>query len=103
MTTETCDAVLEPFVEKFVSRARAAHERSRFLHREAIHRKPYESVWDAPGETAQEAANLKARSALPYEIRRVVESRNLPQEVAARLGLTSARSHSFTPHPISLP
>ena len=34
----------------------------------------YESVWDSLADTEREAANLKARSALLYEIRKAVLS-----------------------------
>lgn len=51
-----------------------------------------EDVWDAPAYTKQEAANLKARSALFHAIRKTVEGWNVPQEEAAhRLGLTRPR------------
>lgn len=53
----------------------------------------YESVWDALADTEQEAANLKARSALLYAIRKVVLSWDISQEEAAkRLGLTRPRT-----------
>lgn len=52
----------------------------------------YDSVWDALADTAQEAANLKARSALMMEISKRVEEWNLPQaDAAKRLGLTRPR------------
>lgn len=52
----------------------------------------YESVWEALVDTKQEAANLKARSALFHAIRRKVESWNIAQKEAAhRLGLTRPR------------
>lgn len=52
-----------------------------------------ESVWDALADTQQEAANLKARSALLYAIRQAVQRWDLPQEEAAkRLGLTRPRT-----------
>lgn len=52
-----------------------------------------ESVWDALADTQQEAANLKARSALLYAIRQTVQRWDLPQEEAARrLGLTRPRT-----------
>ncbi|TIV47555.1 MAG: XRE family transcriptional regulator [Mesorhizobium sp.] len=52
----------------------------------------YENVWDALADTEKEAANLKARSALLYEIRRAVQRWGIPQEEAAkRLGLTRPR------------
>ena len=51
-----------------------------------------DSVWDALADTEHEAANLKARSALLYEIRKVVEGWGLAQDEAAkRLGLTRPR------------
>lgn len=54
------------------------------------------SVWDALADTAQEAANLKARSALLYEIRKAVLGWNIPQEDAAkRLGLTRPQTNDL--------
>ena len=56
----------------------------------------YESVWDALADTEQEAANLKARSALLYEIRKAVQKWKVPQEEAARrLGLTRPRTNDL--------
>lgn len=56
----------------------------------------YESVWDALADTKQEAANLKARAALLYEIRKAVKRWNIPQEDAARrLGLTRPRTNDL--------
>jgi predicted XRE-type DNA-binding protein len=56
----------------------------------------YESVWDALADTQQEAANLKARSALLYAIRQVVRRWDVPQEEAAkRLGLTRPRTNDL--------
>ena len=53
-------------------------------------------VWDALADTEQEAANLKARSALLYQIRKAVLSWDLPQEDAAkRLGLTRPRTNDL--------
>lgn len=50
------------------------------------------NVWDALADTPQEAANLKARSALLYEIRKAVLRWEIPQDEAAkRLGLTRPR------------
>ena len=58
----------------------------------AMSSETYENVWDALADTEQEAANLKARSALFHAIRKTVESWNVPQEEAAhRLGLTRPR------------
>lgn len=52
----------------------------------------YESVWDSLADTEQEAANLKARSALLYEIRKAVKKWDITQDEAAqRLGLTRPR------------
>jgi hypothetical protein len=49
----------------------------------------YENVWDALADTEQEAANLKLRSSLLYEIRKVVQGWNVSQDEAGkRLGLT---------------
>ncbi len=56
----------------------------------------YESVWDALADTKQEAANLNARAALLYEIRKAVKRWNIPQEDAAkRLGLTRPRTNDL--------
>jgi len=56
----------------------------------------YESVWDALADTEQEAANLKARAALLYEIRKAVKRWDVPQEDAAkRLGLTRPRTNDL--------
>ncbi|BCG83521.1 MULTISPECIES: helix-turn-helix domain-containing protein [Mesorhizobium] len=56
----------------------------------------YENVWDALADTEQEAANLKARSALLYEIRKAVQRWDIPQEEAAkRLGLTRPRTNDL--------
>jgi len=56
----------------------------------------FNSVWDALSDTVQEAENLKLRSALLYEIRKVIEEWNLPQEQAAkRLGLTRPRTNDL--------
>lgn len=56
----------------------------------------YQSVWDALADTEQEAANLKARAALLYEIRKVVKSWDMSQEGASkRLGLTRPRTNDL--------
>ena len=56
----------------------------------------YENVWDALSDTEQEAANLKARSALLYAIRKVVREWDVSQEEAAkRLGLTRPRTNDL--------
>ena len=56
----------------------------------------YKSVWDALADTEQEAANLKLRSSLLYEIRKVVQGWKIPQEEAAkRLGLTRPRTNDL--------
>ena len=56
----------------------------------------HESVWDALADTEQEAANLKARSALLHEIRKAVRKWDVPQEEAARrLGLTRPRTNDL--------
>src|SRR3546814_12219534 len=53
----------------------------------------YENVWDALADTAQEAANLKLRSSLLHEIRKVVQGWNVSQdEEGKRLGLTRPRT-----------
>lgn len=54
------------------------------------------NVWDALADTEQEAANLKARSAMLYEIRKAVLAWGIPQEEAARrLGLTRPRTNDL--------
>lgn len=56
----------------------------------------YANVWDALADTEQEAANLKARSALLYELRKAVQSWGISQEEAAkRLGLTRPRTNDL--------
>ncbi|MBR0554609.1 XRE family transcriptional regulator [Ciceribacter sp. L1K23] len=51
------------------------------------------STNEAVADTSEEAANLKLRSALLYEIRKAVLAWNLPPEEAARrLGLSPARA-----------
>lgn len=56
----------------------------------------YANVWDALADTEQEAANLKARSTLLYEIRKAVQRWDVPQEEAAkRLGLTRPRTNDL--------
>lgn len=56
----------------------------------------YENVWDVLADTEQEAANLKARSALLYEIRKAVQRWNISQEEAGkRLGLTRPRTNDL--------
>lgn len=53
-------------------------------------------VWEALAETEQEAANLKARATLLYEIRKAVLSWDRPQEDATkRLGLTRPRTNGL--------
>lgn len=55
-----------------------------------------QSVWDTLAGTKQEAANLKARAALLYEIRKAVKRWDIPQEDAARrLGLTRPRTNDL--------
>lgn len=52
----------------------------------------FASVWDALADTEQEAANLKARSAVFHAIRKAVDAWDVPQaEAARRLGLTRPR------------
>lgn len=52
----------------------------------------FNSVWDALADTPEEAANLKARSALLRAISKRVEAWDVPQDQAAkRLGLTRPR------------
>jgi predicted XRE-type DNA-binding protein len=54
------------------------------------------NVCDALADTQQQAANLKARSALLYEIRKAVKGSDLSQEEAAkRLGLTRPRTNDL--------
>src|SRR3546814_19851056 len=56
----------------------------------------YENVWDALADTEQEAANLKLRSSLLYEIRKVVQCWNVSQdEAGTRLGLTRPRTNAL--------
>jgi len=56
----------------------------------------YENVWDALADTEQEAANLKLRSSLLYEIRTVVQGWNVSQDEAGkRLGLTRPRTNDL--------
>src|SRR3546814_11354164 len=56
----------------------------------------YENVWDALADTEQEAANLKLRSSLLYEIRKVVQGWNVSQDEAGkRLGLTRPRTNDL--------
>lgn len=56
----------------------------------------YESVWHALSDAPEEAANVKALSALLYEIRKAVLKWDLPQEEAAkRLGLTRPRANDL--------
>lgn len=55
-----------------------------------------QSVWDALVDAGQEAANLKARATLLYEIRKAVKRWDIPQEDAAkRLGLTRPRTNDL--------
>jgi predicted XRE-type DNA-binding protein len=52
----------------------------------------FASVWDALEDTAAEAANMRARSALMIAVRSKVESWKVSQsEAAQRLGLTQPR------------
>jgi predicted XRE-type DNA-binding protein len=56
----------------------------------------FASVWDALEDTAAEAANMRARSALMIAVRSKVESWKVSQsEAAQRLGLTQPRIKSF--------
>jgi predicted XRE-type DNA-binding protein len=55
-------------------------------------RKKFVSVWDALADTAAEAANMRARSALMIAMRSKIESWKVSQtEAARRLGLTQPR------------
>jgi len=66
------------------------------MERETMNSEIFNSVWDALSDTVQEAENLKLRSALLYEIRKVIEEWNLSQEQAAkRLGLTRPRTNDL--------
>lgn len=52
----------------------------------------YTSVWDALGDSPEEAENLKVRSELMRALRRTVKAWDVPQkEAAARLGVTQPR------------
>jgi predicted XRE-type DNA-binding protein len=52
----------------------------------------FASVWDALEDTAAEAANMRARSALMIAMRNKIESWKISQtEAARRLGLTQPR------------
>ncbi len=55
-------------------------------------RRKFTSVWDALEDTAVEAANMRARSAIMIAVREKIESWKLSQsEAAKRLGLTQPR------------
>ncbi len=55
-------------------------------------RQTFASVWDALEDTAAEAANMRARSALMIAVRNKIESWKISQtEAAGRLGLTQPR------------
>ncbi|HEX4043012.1 MAG TPA: XRE family transcriptional regulator, partial [Xanthobacteraceae bacterium] len=55
-------------------------------------RKKFESIWDGLEDTATEAANMRARSALMIALRGRVEGWKISQTAAARrLGLTQPR------------
>jgi predicted XRE-type DNA-binding protein len=55
-------------------------------------RQKFASVWDALEDTAAEAANMRARSALMIALRSKIESWKVSQtEAAQRLGLTQPR------------
>jgi predicted XRE-type DNA-binding protein len=52
----------------------------------------FASVWDALAETAEEAANMRLRSALAIAVRGAVEGWQMTQaEAARRLGVTQPR------------
>lgn len=52
----------------------------------------FSSIWDAIEDTPQEAANMKARSALMMAIQEYLRANNLSQvEAAALLGVTQPR------------
>ncbi len=52
----------------------------------------FDNVWDALADTEQEAANLKARSALMRAVSQQIEAWGVEQgEAAKRLGLTRPR------------
>lgn len=55
-------------------------------------RQRFTSVWDALEDTAAEAANMRARSALMIAVRKKIEGWKISQtEAARRLGLTQPR------------
>jgi predicted XRE-type DNA-binding protein len=54
--------------------------------------KTYASVWDAIADTAEEAANLRMRSALMQQIAKLVERKGWTQaEAASRCGISQPR------------
>ena len=57
-----------------------------------VSRSRYASVWDAIGDTAGEAAHMKARSSLMMAVNAYIEKNGLTQAQAARLlGVTQPR------------
>ncbi len=56
----------------------------------------YSSVWDAVAETPEQAANLRARSALMRQITAIVKESNWTQtEAAQRCGVTQPRMNDL--------
>ena len=52
----------------------------------------FKSVWDALGDSPEQAENMKLRAELMTQIRQYVESLNMAQQAAAKsLGLTQPR------------
>ena len=52
----------------------------------------FKSVWDALGDSPEQAENMKLRAELMTQIRQYVESLNITQQAAAKsLGLTQPR------------
>lgn len=57
-----------------------------------IEKKRFTSVWDAIEDTAQNAASMKARSALMMELSNVIQQQGMTQaEAAALFGVTQPR------------
>jgi len=60
--------------------------------RQTLARQKFSSVWDALEDTAADAANMRARSALMIALRGKIEGWKVNQtEAAQRLGLTQQR------------
>jgi len=57
----------------------------------------FASVWDAIEDTPQDAASMKARSALMMELSTVIQERGMTQvEAAALFGVTQPRVSDLT-------